>query len=89
MTSGSVVGRRTTSFAATTTAAAPSENGQQSYRRRGEAINGNARYVSIVISFWKWACGFRAALAWFLIAIDPNISGVVRNALRYTFARVA
>jgi hypothetical protein len=35
------------------------------------------RYVSIEISLWNCAWGLRAALAWFLIATAPNISGFV------------
>ena len=51
ITSGSVTGDLTNSFAATTMAAAPSENGQQSYSRNGERRSwASARYVSIVIS---------------------------------------
>ena len=50
---------------------------------------GEERYVSIVISFWKCACGLRAAFEWSLIAMAPNISGRVGYCRQYALARVA
>jgi hypothetical protein len=74
----------------TTTAAAPSVSRQQSKRRYGAVIIGDARYASRVsgLSFIT-APGFSCACFRIAIAIAPSCSGVVPNSCMWRRAMSA
>ena len=69
-----------------TTAAAPSEIGQQWSNRSGSATIRESSTSSTVIARWKWASGFRRALAWFFTATWASSRG--ETAARAISARV-
>ena len=54
-----------------------------------EQTGGEVSTSSTVISFWKWAYGSRAPLAWFFTATEASISRVVPNSYMWRVANGA